>query len=198
MNENEIVRPLSYTTVEESEQVKRLQRKLNRQQNGSNNRWKTRLKLRRMKAKDARRKDDEANKIVHSIAEQYTVVMQDEQVAEWVETNSKTVSHGVIGRVKTRLMSKEGTVVLNMWLPTTKLCTCCGHRVELTLRERTFVCSECGCRENRDVHAAGNMLWFYRNKIGVGRTELTPVEIDVFISEAFSLKQEAAESSVQR
>jgi hypothetical protein len=42
------------------------------------------------------------------------------------------------------------------------------------------------------------MLWFYRNKIGVGRTELTPVEIDASISEVFSLKQEAAESSVQR
>jgi putative transposase len=184
--------------VEESEQVKQLQRKLNRQQNGSNNRWKTRLKLRRLKARDSRRKDDEANKIVHSITERYTVVMQDEQVAEWAETNGKTVSQGVIGRVKARLLSKPDTVVLSKWLPTTKLCTCCGHRVELTLRDRTFVCSECGCREDRDVHAAGNMLWFYRNKIGVGRTELTPVEIDASISEAFSLKQEAAESSVQR
>ena len=184
--------------VEESEQLKRVQRKLARQQKGSNNRWKTLRKLRRLKAKDTRRKDDEANKIVHNITERYTVVMQDEQVAEWAERNGKSVAHGVIGRVKNGLLSKSDTVVLNKWLPTTKLCTCCGHRVELTLSERTFRCPKCSCKENRDVHAAGNMVWFYKNNIGVGRTELTPVEIDSSISEVFSRKQEAAESSVQR
>ena len=184
--------------VGESEQIKRTRRKLARQKNGSNNRWKTRKKLRKQLAKDARRKDDAANKIVHDIAERYTVVMQDEQVAEWAETLGKTVSKGIIGRVKTRLLSKPDTVLLNKWLPTTKLCTECGHRVELTLSDRKFVCPECGCKADRDVHAAGNMLWFYRNKIGVGHTELTPVEIEASVSEVFSRKQEAAESSVQR
>ena len=89
-------------------------------------------------------------------------------------------------------------MLLNKWLPTTKLCTECGHRVELTLSDRKFVCPECGCKADRDVHAAGNMLWFYRNKIGVGRIEFTPVEIETSVSEVFSRKQEAAESSVQR
>lgn len=184
--------------VGESEQIKRTRRKLARQKNGSNNRCKTLRRLRRQLAKDVRRKDDVANKIVHDITERHTVVMQDEQVAEWATVLGKTVSEGVIGRVKNRLLSKPDTVVLNKWLPTTRLCTECGHRVELTLRDRKFVCPECGCKADRDVHAAGNMLWFYRNNIGVGRTELTPVEIDTSVSEVFSRKQEAVESSVQR
>jgi hypothetical protein len=43
--------------------------------------------LLKIKARNARRKDDKANKIVHDITERYTVVMQDEQVAEWTGAN---------------------------------------------------------------------------------------------------------------
>ena len=69
--------------------------------------------------------------------------------------------------------------------------------MSLSQWDRTFVCPVCGESHDRDVHAAENMLWFARNKIGVGRTS-TPAEIRDAIRKVFSdmgslsLKQEAA------
>lgn len=54
----------------------------------------------------------------------------------------------------------------------------------------------CGKEHDRDVHAAENMLWFAKNKIGVGRTctldEIRHSIEDFFNIEGVSLSQEAA------
>ena len=57
---------------------------------------------------------------------------------------------------------------------------------------------ECGLKEDRDVHAAKNMLWFYENNVGVGRTKFKREEIQEAIDKAYgkldcreSLKREA-------
>ncbi len=66
----------------------------------------------------------------------------------------------------------QETVVLDSSIPTTKLCTSCGRfNDEMSLWDRTFRC-QCGVEEDRDVHAADNMVWFYENNVGVGRTNL--------------------------
>ena len=70
--------------VEESERIKKLQRKLQRQKKGSNNRYKTKLKLKYAYIKLSNKKRDKANKIVHDILSGCdTVIMQDEQIAGW-------------------------------------------------------------------------------------------------------------------
>ena len=38
---------------------------------------------------------------------------------------------------------------------------------------------------DRDVHAARNMIWFYENNVGVGRTETGAPEIRRAIEKAF-------------
>ena len=39
--------------------------------------------------------------------------------------------------------------------PSTKMCSCCGNTVANTLtRDRMFICSECGYKEDRDLNAA--------------------------------------------
>ena len=50
------------------------------------------------------------------------------------------------------------TVVIDRFIPTTKLCPKC-HSVknDLTLADRVYECS-CGYHEDRDVHAAKNMI----------------------------------------
>ena len=97
-------------------------------------------------------------------------------------------------------MSKEDTIVLNRFVPTTKLCRDCGFKNDsITVRDREFVCPSCGVVYDRDIHAAENMLWLYENIIGVERTEFKPVDFKERIRLFFeSLKQEAAESSVQQ
>jgi transposase len=65
------------------------------------------------------------------------------------------------------------TYVLSKWLPTTKLCTECGPTADLTVNDRMFVCPVCGHTEDRDIHAAKNMVWFFTNRktLCVERTE---------------------------
>ena len=54
-------------SVEESERLKKLQRKLQNQKKGSNNRYKTIKQIRRQYLKLTNKKKDKANKIVHKL-----------------------------------------------------------------------------------------------------------------------------------
>lgn len=183
--------------IEESERLKRLQAKFARTEKGSNNRRKLLRKIQKCYREMENRRNDAARKIVHSLTKNNKVVIQDEQIANWQKTgHGKKVSHGVLGRVKTLLEARHDTVVINKWMPTTKLCRECGCKVGMTLKDRVFVCPECGVTQDRDIHAAENMLWFYNNNVGVGRTHQTLAELDASLDTIFRRKQEAAKSLV--
>ena len=185
--------------VEESEALKRVQRKLQKKKKGSNNRWKLRMKIRKLYERDNRRKNDMAYKLC-SLLSGYQVIMQDEQLRTWKVKHGKKIQHSILGRVKECLMANPYTIVLHRFAPTTKLCRDCGAINDtITIRDREFVCPSCGVVYDRDTHAAENMVWLYENIIGVERTEFKPVDFRERIRLFFGgLKQEAAESSVQQ
>ena len=55
-------------------------------------------------------------------------------------------------------MALPQTIILDRWIPTTKWCPRCGTvNRYVTLSDRTYRCG-CGYSEDRDVHAARNML----------------------------------------
>lgn len=171
--------------VEESERLKRLQRKLARQVQGSNNYKRTCHLIRIEYQKLFNIKNDLANKIAHNFLQYETVVIQDEQLHNWHKNgHGRKVQHSILGRVKSRLKSKENVIMLNKYLPTTKLCTNCGQiHDEMNLYDRQFVCS-CGVKEDRDVHSAKTMIWL--NNVGVGRTNLKRVELEALLAMKFS------------
>ena len=42
--------------------------------------------------------------------------------------------------------------------PSSKTCSCCGHiKKDLKLKDRTYICSECGLKIDRDFNAALNL-----------------------------------------
>jgi putative transposase len=50
-------------------------------------------------------------------------------------------------------------VVINRWLPTSQVCSTCGHhdgKKELSIRE--WQCPSCGAVHDRDINAAKNIL----------------------------------------
>ena len=149
--------------VEESERLRKLQARLARKTKRSNNWYKTKSLIRKEYAHLNAKKNDIANKIVaRLLSENETVVMQDEQIDSWKnEFTSKKIHHSILGRVKAKLMQSPRVVILDRWFPTTKYCSKCGSKIELDLNDRTFVCSTCGAIEDRDVHAANNMIHFY-------------------------------------
>ena len=184
--------------VRETERLKKLQRSLARCEKGSNNRREVRRQLRAEYQHMSNKKDDLAKKVLHWLND-YRVVMQDEQLSGWQETgHGKKVAHGVLGRVKSGLEARSDTYVLSKWLPTTKLCTECGCKVKMGLGDREFVCPECGHTEDRDAHAARNMLWFFSKKesLCVGRTEYNREEFEEGIRDMFVVtSHETAKSS---
>lgn len=172
--------------VQEPERLKRLQHKLQRQEKNSKNRYKTRLKLQKEYEKMSNKKNDLANKIVHDLTDEKICIMQDEQISKWKHQFGKKIQHSVLGRVKQKLMNNPNCVVISSTLPTTKVCRNCGkYHDEMTLNDRVFRC-ECGVEEDRDIHASKNMIFFYKNNIGMGRTKFKHVEIEAQILEAIS------------
>ena len=144
-------------SVEESDRLKKLQRKQFRQVKGSNNRYKTIKKIQREYQKLSNKKQDKANKIVSKLKRYETIVIQDEQISNWHRTYGRTVQHSCMGLIKTKLKQLPQIIVLDKWIPTTKWCPRCGRLHGMPTDVRTYVC-ECGYHEDRDVHSANNMI----------------------------------------
>ena len=105
--------------------------------------------------------------------------MQDENLTGWKIKFGKTIQHSILGRLKSKLKDKA-KFVLNRFEPTTKMCYNCGQiKEEISLSERIYNC-DCGLPpEDRDIHAAKNMIILSKIRLGLGRTELTPVDIEL-------------------
>lgn len=185
--------------IEETERLKKLQRKLTKQKKGSNNYNKTRHKIQKEYQKLSDRKTDMANKIVSKLLSHEVVYMQDEQLSTWKRKYGKKVQHSALGRIKAKLVRSEHVVVLDRRVPTTKYCHECHtlHK-DITSPDRVFICPNCGYKEDRDINAAQNMIIMAKEgyplkdvkdkaanaklvalyKVPTGRREFTPVEIE--------------------
>lgn len=161
--------------VQETDRLKKLQRKFSKQQKGSKRRFNTLRLIKREYQKLSNKKNDVANKIVAEILKFKDIYMQDENLTGWKKLFGKKVQHSVLGRVKAKLKPKA-RYVLSRWEPTTKLCIECGQLHKITLADRIFIC-DCGIEpEDRDIHAAKNMIALSKIKIGQELSELTLVE----------------------
>ena len=186
-------------SIGESEKLKRLQVKLSKQKKGSNNRYKTIKKIRKEYIHINNKKNDISNKIVHSILnDNKIIVIQDEQINEWRQDgmSGSKIQHSILGRVNAKLIACDRTVVLDQWFPTTKYCRHCGSKVTLELKDRIFECPNCKTKEDRDIHAANNMIYFYLHSINAPGTDVNMLVDNKFSYKEFVAKQESTTSSV--
>ena len=159
-------RKLNYC-FEQSENEKRVQRKLSRRRSRKfSNRTNKGLRLtkKNRKQKRSNQKKDATNKLIFWLKQFETVVIQDEMLSNWQASgHGKKIERGILGRVKAILKTLPNTFVLDRSLPTSKYCFDCFHKNDdLKVWEREFVCPSCGCITDRDVHAAQNMIAFYK------------------------------------
>lgn len=164
-------------SAQESDRLKMLQRKFAKQIKGSKRRYKTLILIKKEYQKMSNKKNDMANKIVAEIKQFKDIYMQDENLRGWKSRFGKQIQHSVLGRIKAKLIP-VAKKVLSRWEPTTKLCIECGQLHKMTLGDRIFKC-DCGAEdEDRDVHAAKNMIAISKLKyVGQELSELTLVEI---------------------
>ncbi|WP_364416638.1 zinc ribbon domain-containing protein [Moorena sp. SIO3H5] len=47
--------------------------------------------------------------------------------------------------------------LVDRWFPSSKTCHKCGHKQDMPLQERIYVCGGCGLIVDRDINAAINI-----------------------------------------
>ena len=73
---------------------------------------------------------------------------------------TKLVAYCRVSSAAQKKAKRYGThlIIADRWYPSRRLCSVCGWKNEaLTLRDREWVCAECGAHHNRDLNAALNM-----------------------------------------
>ena len=152
--------------LEESEQLKGLTRKLNRQVKGSNQYKQTLNRIKRIYEHYNNKKNDVANKLNSVLKTNYIICFQDELLSQWKRKKSKRrfsfgrkVQHGILGRVKDKLKKNSTNIMLESSVPTTQTCPVCGCLTKHSLDKRVYHCEHCGFENtDRDVHSANMMV----------------------------------------
>ena len=152
--------------LEESEQLKGLMRKLNRQVKGSNQYKQTLARIKRIYENLNNKKNDVANKLNSILSKNYIICFQDELLNQWKRKKSKRrfsfgrkIQHGILGRVKDKLKKNTSNHMLESSVPTTQTCPECGCLTKHGLDKRKYHCDHCGFENaDRDVHSANMMV----------------------------------------
>ncbi len=158
-------------------ELRRKQAKLARMKKGSSNYRKQRRRVQRSYERLTNRKEDAANKFVHSLKSYERVVIQDENIKGWhAGLFGKQVQQSILGRIKSKLTRLETSVVINRWLPTTQFSPVSFRNVPTPLNQREF--RDGTFSENRDVKSAKTILCFglYNPKLTSKELRGLPVE----------------------
>ena len=158
-------------SVQETEYLKFLQRKLHKKQKNSKRYYKCLNQLQKEYEHLTNKKNDDSNKLIAYLLKNYDVIyFQDEQISKWRKFNkgfARNIQHSYLGRVKAKLVELQKTdrsFEISKWSPSTKFCPQCGSLNDgIALSDRIFKCS-CGYQFDRDVHAAKNVKLFGSTK----------------------------------
>src|SRR5574344_597174 len=150
--------------LEETERLKFLQRKLARQEKGSNNWWKTKSAIQKEYQKINNQKTEATNQFISYIKQEFKYIFfQYENLNAWKHRNGyvrggKKVQRSIMGRVKRQLQRLGGAYMLQKYTSTSAWCLVCENKTSHTVDKRTFSCPHCGHKLDRDLHAALNMI----------------------------------------
>jgi putative transposase len=180
----------------EPKPLKKASKELNRKKKGSNNKNRQKLVLNKQYERLLNKKKDARNKFVSKLVkENDVIVIQDESIAEWKSSRMRgfggKVQHSIMGGIISSLKNKPETLVIDKFFPSTQFCPNCGSLNKHSLDRRVYNCS-CGYSEDRDVHAARNILNEGLKQLGREPIKIMLVEKHKYASQ----KQEACGSAI--
>lgn len=170
-----------YQNINKTNNIKKIEKKLKRERrklsrkiilikkgkSTQKNFVKQKLKVQKLYQRLTNIRTDYLNKTIHSIVKTKPafIVIEDLNVSGMMKNRhlSKAVAQQKFFEFKTKLISKckENNIelrIVNRWYPSSKLCHNCGYiKKDLKLKDRTYVCSECGYTEDRDINASLNL-----------------------------------------
>lgn len=158
-------------SVQETEYLKFLQRKLRKKQKNSKRYYKCLNQLQKEYEHLTNKKNDDSNKLIAYLLKNYDIIyFQDEQISKWRKFNkgfARNIQHSYLGRVKAKLIELQKidrSFEISKWSPSTKFCPNCGSLNRgINLNDRIYKC-DCGYEFDRDIHAAKNVKMFGSTK----------------------------------
>jgi putative transposase len=152
--------------------IRKLQKKLARQQKGSNRRNITRLQIARLHNQITDLRKDFLHKLSTKIvSENQTIVLEDLNVSGMVKNRKLSRAISQQGWREFRILCEAKSEkfdrnfkVISRWEPTSQICSDCGFRwgkVDLSIR--SILCLNCGVEQDRDENASRNI-----EMVGIG------------------------------
>ena len=139
-------------------------RSLSRKKRGSNNRKKAKIVGARIHRKIANQRRDWHFKTAHSLLKDYDILcFEDLNLKGIAKLHGKKIGDMGFGEFVSilsylALIGGKEIRFIDRWFPSTKLCSICEYKNEdLTKRDRTWECPECGTFHDRDINAAVNI-----------------------------------------
>ena len=178
-SDGQVIENFHFKKNEES-RLKRLQRQISKKIVGSKNREKARLRFAKLNEKIRNRKLNFLHDVTnHLIDENQVIVMEDLNVKGMVRNHKlaesiSEVNWGEFRRILAYKAAWHGRqlVFTDRFYPSSKRCNHCGYIYkELTLKDRQWVCPECGSLIDRDYNAALNILEEGERIIGLSSPE---------------------------
>ena len=147
--------------------LRKAQKSLSRKQKGSNNRYKSRLKVAKIHAQISDARQDFLHKLTtRLVRENQTIAVEDLAVKNMMKNRklALAISDASWGELVRQLEYKcnwygRTLVKIDCWFPSSKRCGSCGHIVDkLPLNVREWDCPKCGAHHDRDINASKNIL----------------------------------------
>ena len=141
------------------------QRRLSKKQKNSNNRFKQRMKVRKVYTKIKNVRQDFLHKTTSSMITKYDgVVLEDLNVKGMMKNHylAKSIADVSWSEFKRQLEYKcrwnfKHFILIDRFEPTSKVCSKCGCIQDIPLDKRQFNCPDCGLSINRDLNASINI-----------------------------------------
>ncbi len=166
----------------------KLQRQLMRKQIGSNNREKARIKVARIEHYIAECRNDWIEKETKRLVSTYQIIgIEDLNLKGMMKfsRNAKNYGDTSWGNFVNKLLWKVSlnenncqVVKADRFFASSQICHCCGFKNPITknLKVRSWVCTECGAENIRDVNASINLKMNAIKNVGQGVSEFRSVE----------------------
>ena len=174
------------TTVPLSKKVKIEHKRLSKKSKRSKNEFRQKTKLGKAYERVTNKRKDIKNKINSYLKNNFgCIVVQNENIKGWhAGLFGKQIQQSTIGGIIAGIKDLPHTTIVDRFYPSTQECPVCLKREKQSLDKREYVC-ECGYREDRDIHAARNILFEGLEIVPTVRRDLAsrkrskkPVEIE--------------------
>ena len=165
--------PKAYTKA--LKKLARLQRDLSRKVYKSSNWYKAKLKVAKAHLRITNIRQNAIHHLTSYLAKNHEqITIEDLNVVGLIKNRclSKAISDAAFGTIRTQLEYKcssygSDLIVSDRFFPSSQLCSNCGNKQKMPLKLRTYNCSACSIKLDRDLNASINLENYLDTAVGL-------------------------------